>query len=129
MKKLYLALFAMLLALSSWAQNASVQIIHNSPTPGTDAGPVVDIYVNGALLPELTGVPFRAATPFLDVPASADIEVAIAVNPSTSVDDAIATFPLGNWQMAKLYGNCQWYSRGYGYAIQFGSERWRASGC
>ena len=95
MKKMYLALLAIVLAIGSWAQNASVQIIHNSPTPGTDAGPVVDIYVNGALLPELTGVPFRAATPFLDVPAGADIEVAIAVNPSTSVADAIATFPLG----------------------------------
>ena len=78
-----------------FAQTANVQVVHNSPTPGTDAGPVVDIYVNGQLLAPLTGVPFRAATGFLPVPANADIEVAVAVSPSTSVNDAIATFPLG----------------------------------
>ncbi|MCB0563596.1 MAG: DUF4397 domain-containing protein [Phaeodactylibacter sp.] len=95
MNKLYLATLAILMSFSAFSQNARVQIIHNSPTPGTDSGPVVDIYVNGALLPALTAVPFRAATPFLDVPAEADIEVAVAVNPSNSVNDAIATFPLG----------------------------------
>lgn len=95
MKKLYLALLAILMSCSAFSQNARVQIIHNSPSPGTGSGPVVDIYVNGALLPALTAVPFRAATPFLDVPSGVDIEVAVAVNPSSSADDAIATFPLG----------------------------------
>ena len=95
MKKCYLVATFLLCALVSWTQNARVQIIHNSPTPGTDAGPVVDIYVNGALLPALTAVEFRTGTAFLDVPAETDIEVAVAVNPSNSVDDAIATFPLG----------------------------------
>ncbi|MCO6488927.1 MAG: DUF4397 domain-containing protein [Phaeodactylibacter sp.] len=95
MKKLYLALLATLMSCAAYSQVARVQVIHNSPTPGTSSGPVVDIYVNGALLPALTAVPFRAATPFLDVPAGADIEVAVAVSPSNSVDDAIATFPLG----------------------------------
>lgn len=90
-----MASLAMLLACLSFAQTANVQIIHNSPTPGTNAGPVVDIYVNGALLPELTGVPYRAATAFLPVPANADIEVGVAVSPSNSVDDAIANFSLG----------------------------------
>ena len=55
--------------LVSQAQSSFVQVIHNSPTPGSEAGPVVDIYVNGALLPQLTGVPFRAATEFLEVPS------------------------------------------------------------
>ncbi len=95
MKKLYMVSLAMLLACLSFAQTANVQIIHNSPTPGTNSGPTVDIYVNDALLPELTGVPYRAATAFLQVPAGADIEVDIAVSPSNSADDAIATFPLG----------------------------------
>ncbi|MCI5080248.1 MAG: DUF4397 domain-containing protein [Saprospiraceae bacterium] len=75
--------------------NANVQVIHNSPTPGTMSGPTVDIYVNGLLLPELTGVPYRAATGFLPLPAGVDVEVAVAVSPSNSVADAIATFPLG----------------------------------
>lgn len=98
MSKMYMLLTAICLfvAMGSFAQTAKVQVIHNSPTPGTSAGPVVDIYVNGALLPELTAVPFRAATPFLDVPAGAAIEVAVAVSPSNSVADAIATFPLGS---------------------------------
>jgi hypothetical protein len=95
MKKLYMVSLALLLACLSFAQTANVQIIHNSPTPGTDTGPIVDIYVNDALLPELTGVPYRAATAFLEVPAGADIEVDVAVSPSNSADDAIATFPLG----------------------------------
>ena len=59
MKKLYMVSLAMLLACLSFAQTANVQIIHNSPTPGTNSGPTVDIYVNDALLPELTGVPYR----------------------------------------------------------------------
>jgi hypothetical protein len=95
MKRIYLSLVAVLLTFSMMAQTASVQVIHNSPTPGTDSGPIVDIYVNGALLEALTAVPFRGATPFLDVPAGTDIEVAVAVNPSNDVNDAIATFDLG----------------------------------
>ncbi len=95
MRQMYLLLTALVVSVMSYAQTAAVQVIHNSPTPGTNSGPTVDIYVNGALLAPLTAVPFRAATPFLDVPAGVAIEVAVAPNPSTSVDDAIATFDLG----------------------------------
>jgi hypothetical protein len=95
MKQIFLSLAAVFLTLGVMAQSARVQVIHNSPTPGTDSGPTVDIYVNGDLLEELTAVPFRAATPFLDVPAGVDITVAVAVNPSNDVNDAIATFDLG----------------------------------
>lgn len=103
MKKLstLLCLF-MALSLSLWSQ-ASVQIIHNSPTPGTAAGPVVDIYVNGALLPELTAVAYRTATPYLTVPAGADIEVGVALSPSTGPGDIIATFPLGQLADGEVY--------------------------
>jgi hypothetical protein len=103
MKKLYMVSLALLLACLSFAQTANVQIIHNSPTPGTTSGPTVDIYVNDALLPELTGVPYRAATAFLEVPAGADIEVDIAVSPSNSAADAIATFPLGSLEEGVNY--------------------------
>lgn len=82
---------------------AQVQIIHNSPTPGTDTGPAVDIYVNGALLSPLTNVTFRTATPYLDVDAGVDIQVAVAVNPSTDVNDAIATFDLGQLTDGQAY--------------------------
>lgn len=103
MKKLStLVCLLMALSLSLWSQ-ASVQIIHNSPTPGTNAGPVVDIYVNGALLPELTGVAYRTATPYLSVPANADIEVGVALNPSTGPGDIIATFPLGQLTDGEVY--------------------------
>jgi len=94
-KTLLSALFAMLTVIT-FAQTANVQIIHNSPSPGTDAGPVVDIYVNGALLPQLTAVPFRAATPYLEVPAGAEINVEVKVNPSTASDPAVHTQSLGN---------------------------------
>ncbi len=95
--KQWLTMVALMLAVVfAQAQTARVQIIHNSPTPGTGSGPVVDIYVNGALLPQLTAVPFRAATPFLDVPSGADLTVDVKVNPSTPADPAVASFPIGS---------------------------------
>jgi Domain of unknown function (DUF4397)/Secretion system C-terminal sorting domain len=73
------------------AQTAKVQVIHNSPTPGTTSGPVVDIYLNGALLAPLTGVAFRQATPFLEVPAGTAITIDIKVSPSTPADLPVFT--------------------------------------
>lgn len=67
------------------AQTARVQIIHNSPAP------TVDIYVNGDLF--LNDFVFRTATPFVDVPADVNLDIAVAPGNSASVDDAIATFP------------------------------------
>lgn len=65
---------------------ARLQIIHNSPSP------VVDIYVNGSLL--LDNFEFRTATPFIDVLAGVLLSVAVAPGNSTSVADALATFPV-----------------------------------
>lgn len=65
---------------------ARLQIIHNSPSP------VVDIYVNGSLL--LNNFEFRTATPFIDVLAGVLLSVAVAPGNSTSVADALATFPV-----------------------------------
>jgi hypothetical protein len=61
-----------------------VQVIHNSPSP------TVDVYANGALL--LDDFVFRTATPFVDLPAGIEIDLAVAPGNSTSVNDAIATF-------------------------------------
>ncbi len=84
------AKFTLLLTLitMAWAaaQTARVQIIHNSPTPN------VDIYANGALL--LDNFVFRTATPYIDVPANVNIDIAVAPANSASALDAIANFPV-----------------------------------
>lgn len=67
---------------------ARAQIIHNSADALAE---VVDVYVNGNLA--INDFAFRTATPFIDLPASAGIEVAVAPRNSTSVADAIATLP------------------------------------
>ena len=95
MKQMLTTVALVLSALLVFGQTAQVQVIHNSPLSGTMSGPVVDIYVNGSLLPPLTAVPFQAATPFLDVPAGFPITVDVKVNPSTPADPSVATFPLG----------------------------------
>ena len=96
MKNVFFTFSFLFMTLLLSAQTAGVQVIHNSPTPGTNAGPVVDIYVNGALLAPLTAVPFRAATPFLEVPSGVDLTVDVKVNPSTPADPSVASFPIGS---------------------------------
>jgi hypothetical protein len=75
-----------LASVSSVAQTARVQIIHNSPEP------VVDIYAGNDLL--LDNFAFRTATPFIDVPAGVQINIGVAGENSTSSADAIANFPV-----------------------------------
>lgn len=84
MRRYYLLFLSLLLWLSAEAQTARVQIIHNSPSP------TVDVYANGALL--LDDFAFRTATPFIDVPADVEIDIAVALSNSTSVNDALVTF-------------------------------------
>jgi hypothetical protein len=67
---------------------ARIQVIHNSADL---AAAEVDVYLNGALL--LDDFAFRTATPYVDVQAGVDLSVAIAPSTSTSVADALATFP------------------------------------
>jgi len=84
---LFFILTALIFSSSVFAQNAKVQIIHNSADA---AASVVDIYVNDILaVPDLE---FRTATPFLELPAGVNLEIAIAPGNSTSADDAIATY-------------------------------------
>jgi len=95
MKMRALSLLMFLLAvLTAGAQNARVQIIHNSPEP------VVDVYLDGAIL--LNDFAFRTATPYVDVPADVQVEVAVAPGNSIDVSDAIATFPV-TFESGKTY--------------------------
>ncbi len=68
---------------------ARVQVIHNSADA---AASEVDVYINGALA--VDNFAFRTATPFIDLNAGVEIEIAVAPGNSTDVGDAIATFPL-----------------------------------
>ena len=94
MKYLYLLLATFSIGVCSWAQTANVQIIHNAPTPANAGGQAIDIYVNGVLPPALAGLAYLEATSFLPFPADAALDISIALSPSNSVDDAIASFSL-----------------------------------
>lgn len=72
--------------LSFWAvaQNARLQVVHNCADLNAA---VVDVYVNGGLaIPDFA---FRTATPFIDLPAGVDLEVAIAPGNSSSAAEAL----------------------------------------
>jgi len=73
---------------------ARVQIIHNSPSP------TVDVWANDDLL--IDNFEYRTATPFIDVPAGVDITIGIALDNSTSANDAIAQFNV-NLEEGKTY--------------------------
>ena len=83
MKKFLLLTFLLTCYMLSTAQNAQLQIIHNSPTP------TVDIWVNGDKFRD--SVAFRTATEFIEVPAGVDLEVGVAPFPSDDINDVIAT--------------------------------------
>ncbi len=68
---------------------ARLQVIHNAADP---AAAVVDVYVNGAKL--LDDFAFRAATPFIDVPAEVELIIGVAPGDSKDSGDIIATFPV-----------------------------------
>lgn len=69
-------------------QTAKVQIIHNAADP---LAAIVDVYVDGVLAAD--NFAFRTATPFVSIPANRDVLVSVALPNSTSVDDALASFP------------------------------------
>lgn len=66
---------------------AQVQVIHNAADPGAAS---VDVYINDDKA--LSNFDFRAATPYLDLPARRSFNVGIAPAGSNSVNDVIATF-------------------------------------
>lgn len=75
--------------LASFAQVASVQVVHNSADL---AASTVDVYVNGVIT--LDDFAFRTASPFVDLPAGTEISLAVAPGNSTSVADALLTVPV-----------------------------------
>jgi lipopolysaccharide export system protein LptA len=79
-----LTVFALVSASFVYSQTARVQIIHNSADDLADS---VDVYLNGTKL--LNNFAFRNATPFIDAPADAAVDIGVAPMNSTSVDDTI----------------------------------------
>lgn len=101
MKRLLILVAALALlatsAFASRAKTARLQVIHNAADP---AAAVVDIYVNGELL--LNDFAFRAATPFIDVPAEVQLNIGVAPGTSSSSADILATIPV-TLQRGKIY--------------------------
>ncbi|GJM32253.1 MAG: hypothetical protein DHS20C18_12540 [Saprospiraceae bacterium] len=103
MKKLYLIILVFFILSGLQAQVASVQFIHNSPTPGSVSGQPIDVYLNGNLLPQLTALEFRQATPYLPIAADSLISLAIAISPSTSIADTLVSFDVGSFSEDNYY--------------------------
>jgi hypothetical protein len=89
MKKNLLTIAFFATTLVANAQFARLQVIHNAADP---SAAVVDIYVNGTIF--LNDFAFRTATAFQDVPAGIPLSVAVAPGNSSSVAEALATFPV-----------------------------------
>ncbi len=66
---------------------ARVQVIHNAADPGAAT---VDIWINGARA--IDDFAFRAATPYIDLPAETNLEIGVAPGASTMASQALATF-------------------------------------
>jgi hypothetical protein len=82
-------------------KTARLQVIHNAADPAAE---MVDVYVNGDLF--LNDFQFRAATPFVDVPADTELEIGIAPGNSSGSGDVIAAFPV---TLADgIRRGCQW---------------------
>jgi hypothetical protein len=69
--------------------NSRLQVIHNCADPAANQ---VDVYVNGALL--LNDFAFRTATPYIDVPSNATLNIGIAPGNSNSVNDTLVNIPV-----------------------------------
>ena len=70
-------------------QTAKVQVVHNCADPLADS---VDVYLDGTIL--LDNFKFRTATGFVSVLAGVSHSIAVAPASSTSVAQALATFPV-----------------------------------
>ncbi|MAY83738.1 MAG: hypothetical protein CMP59_06340 [Flavobacteriales bacterium] len=83
MKKLLLSIGMLAVGALSFAQNARVQIIHNSPDPLADT---VDVWVDNTLL--LDDFAFRTASPFVTTGTSFEVRI----QPKTSTDTVNPVF-------------------------------------
>jgi hypothetical protein len=68
---------------------ARVEVIHNAADLAASS---VDVYLNGALA--VDNFAFRTTTGFIDLPAAMPLSIAVAGPNSSSVADALATFPI-----------------------------------
>ncbi len=99
-RKIFTVLPFLLAGLSSvFAQTARLQVIHNAADPAADT---VDVYVNGGS-PFIDDFVFRTATPYVNVPAGVALSVAVAPGNSSSVGDALVTFPVGPLMAGATY--------------------------
>ncbi len=89
--------FLMFFSINSMAQDARLQVIHNSADP---AAGIVDIYLNGNLA--LDNFAFRQATPFINVPSNVFINIGVAPANSSGVQDTIKNFVV-KFDPAKTY--------------------------
>jgi len=92
MKKTFLitlGLSAVLLTSQKAQAQADLQVIHNCADPGAQ---IVDVYVNGSLA--IDDFAFRTATPFLNLPSGAELNIGIAPGNSSSVNDTLVNFPV-----------------------------------
>ncbi len=83
------ALGLLLMSLSirpALGQTARAQFVHASPDPGLS---VVDVYFNDVLM--FDDFSFASATPFVDVAAGQEIQIAVADSASASANNPIAT--------------------------------------
>jgi hypothetical protein len=85
----YLVILAVMLLLpAAYATDgARLQVVHNAADPGAAE---VDVWVNGDLF--IDNFEFREATPFVDVPAGANLQIGIAPPSSVSAAESLATF-------------------------------------
>jgi len=77
------------LELPAYEPTARLQVIHNAADPGAA---VVDIYLNEGDDPLLDDFAFRAATPFIDVPAGVMLNIGVAPGTSGGPGEIIADF-------------------------------------
>jgi hypothetical protein len=89
MKFYYQLLFVLLCCLTNdvYAQNARVQVVHNSPDTSLR---YVDVYWNGVIL--YNNFVFHRASTFINRPGNTPAVISIADSSSTSVNDAFASF-------------------------------------
>lgn len=105
MKKIVATLAFALFATAAFPQ-ASVQIIHNCPTPAADS---VDIYLydgsNWGSSPAVSNLKFRHQTGYISLPSGiATLRVAIAPKDATpNLGDTLASFSVPNLMMGGAY--------------------------
>jgi len=98
---------------------ARVEVIHNAADLNAAE---VDVYLNGELV--IDDFAFRTTTGFFDLPAAMPLEIAVAGGSSSSVDDALATFPLtlADGETYIVVANGIVSTTGYTPAIPFGLD-------